>query len=151
MRRAWEQLSVERRATPPKLSDDVFQDWISGRPIFVGSRMDDEMRPSRAAVRARLASIGAEPVMWETITPQDRGPEDAFLEGVDRSDIAVFLTLWARRRKRLLPDPQGVEPGDRSRHIPAAVRASRSPVQRSGRATQRLDGIGTRRGLSGDY
>ena len=134
MRRAWEQLSVERRATPPKLSDDVFQDWISGRPIFVGSRMDDQMRPSRAAVRARLASIGAEPVMWETITPQDRGPEDAFLEGVDRSDIAVFLTgysygradesgyspthkEWNRATDRAIPrllfEPAGLQSNDR--------------------------------------
>lgn len=88
---AWEDLVIEGRSAPPRLSDDQFAEWVRGRPIFVSSPIDEEMTPNREAVRARLESLGAEPVMWEAITPQDRRPESAYLEGVDRSHLFVLL------------------------------------------------------------
>ena len=99
MNRPWERLRLERRTSPPRLSDELFGAWMSDRPIFVGSRMDAEMSPARGAVREDLEQMHARPVMWETFTPQDRGPEDAYLEGVDRSDIALQLA----ERSSVLP------------------------------------------------
>lgn len=87
----WQHLIVERIGGAPRLSDDAFRAWMAGRPIFVSSTMDDEMSPLRSVVRDALEAWAAEPVMWEGITPRDERPADAYLAGVDRSEMLVAL------------------------------------------------------------
>lgn len=87
----WTQLLVERRAAPARLTDAEFRAWMEGRPIFVSSPLDDEMKPFREAARATILRLGGEPVLWESITPRDQRAEDAFLEGVDRSSLLLLI------------------------------------------------------------
>jgi uncharacterized protein DUF4062 len=87
----WNDLIIERGARALPLSDDRFRQWMAGRGIFVSSRMDQEMTPSRDAVRAYLNSKGADSVMWEDIAPRDEQGQQAYLNGVDRSSIFVLL------------------------------------------------------------
>lgn len=87
----WQDLIVERSGSAPRLSDDAFRAWMHVRPIFVSSTMDDEMNPLRDSVREALEAWGAEPVMWEQITPRDQRPAEAYLTGVDRSEMLVAL------------------------------------------------------------
>lgn len=87
----WDKLIVERRVEPRPLDDGRFREWMNGRPVFVSSRMDEEMEPARQAVRGWLKGWGAQPVMWEEVTPRDQHPESAYLEGVERSSVYVLL------------------------------------------------------------
>lgn len=87
----WDTLIIERRIAPPLLMNDQFRTWMHGRPLFVSSVMDPEMSPARDAVRSWLKSLQAEAVMWEAITPRDQRAQDAYLDGVDRSDLFVLL------------------------------------------------------------
>jgi hypothetical protein len=91
----WADLVVERSAHPAPLSDERYRAWMAGRPIFVSSLMDAEINPFREAVRTHLHAMGANPVMWEEITPRDEGPQRAYLGGVDRS--AIFLLILGSR------------------------------------------------------
>ncbi len=88
---SWSDLVIDERVTPPPLDEPRFRAWIQGRAVFVSSVMDPQMEPDRAEVRRYLESVGATPVMWEAITPLDSHPQDAYLAGVDRSDIFVLL------------------------------------------------------------
>jgi hypothetical protein len=88
---SWTDLLVDARVTPPALDEVRYREWMRGRPIFVSSVMDAQMEPDRATVRRYLESVGATPVMWEAITPLDAHPQDAYLAGVDRSDVFVLL------------------------------------------------------------
>lgn len=87
----WNDLIIERRTAPPAMSDEQFRAWMADRLIFVSSVMDAEMNPARDSARAWIRQWGGEPVMWEEITPQDRRPQDAYLDGVDRSDVFLLL------------------------------------------------------------
>ncbi|MGB7923076.1 MAG: DUF4062 domain-containing protein [Pyrinomonadaceae bacterium] len=87
----WNDLIVESGAYPPPLSEDRYRGWMAGRRIFISSVMDNEMNPSREALRAYLHQMGAVPIMWEEITPRDEGPQVAYLGGVDRSSIFVLI------------------------------------------------------------
>jgi len=130
----WDNLIIEGRAAPPPIDEARFRAWMQDRPIFVSSTMDDEMSPARSALRTAIRSWGAEPVMWEEITPRDQGPRDAYLEGVDRSQIVLLLlgkrygvsdesgyspTHQEARRAaqqgilRLLWEPAGISGGER--------------------------------------
>jgi len=91
----WSNLIVESGAYAVPLSDDRFRAWMNGRQIFVSSLMDEEMKLFREAVRIFLNALGASPVMWEEITPQDLNPKNAYLSGVDRSSI--FLLILGHR------------------------------------------------------
>jgi len=53
--------------------------------------MDAEMTPYREAARNVIRRLGGIPAMWEEITPQDRRPEEAFLDGVDSSSLFVLM------------------------------------------------------------
>ncbi len=53
----WSNLIIEKAARPLPLADDRFRQWIAGKGIFISSRRDDEMNPSREAVRNYLHSI----------------------------------------------------------------------------------------------
>jgi|GEM_PF-1677522 len=87
----WNNLQIERVARPQMLSDERFREWIANRGIFISSRRDTEMIPFRASLRQYLYSIGARPVLWEEITPQDQTSERAYLDGVDQSELFVLL------------------------------------------------------------
>lgn len=87
----WSELIIEQAARPLPLPEDRFRAWMNGQHIFVSSRMDDEMNPVRQAVRGWLQSWGAMPMMWESITPQDKGPQRAYLDGVDQSNFLLLL------------------------------------------------------------
>jgi hypothetical protein len=88
---AWDNLVIERRASPPLIAPARFCDWMDQRRIFISSPIDDEMRPIRAAVAAYLRREGAIPVMWDEITAQERRPEDAYLEGIELSGIFILI------------------------------------------------------------
>lgn len=87
----WNDLVIEKAARPQLLSGDRFREWISGKGIFISSRRDSEMNPVRDAVKQHLYGIGAHPIMWEEITPRDQAAEQAYLDGVDQSDLFVLL------------------------------------------------------------
>jgi len=87
----WNDLIIESSARPLPLPDDRFRAWMAGRNIFVSSRMDEELNPAREAARIYLHSMGANPMMWEAITPQDKGPQRAYLDGVDQSSVFVLI------------------------------------------------------------
>jgi hypothetical protein len=110
-------LIVEAGASPMPLEDAEFRRWMSGRRVFVSSTMDAQMQADREAARAMLARWGAEPVMWETVTPRDQHPERAYLEGVERSDL-VALLLGERYG---VPDGTGYSPthkeGNRAKEL----------------------------------
>jgi hypothetical protein len=87
----WDHLMVERRTAPPALDGDRYRAWMGGRRIFISSAIEAEMDPARITAATYLRSLGAEPVMWEGITPQDQRAEDAYLTGANTSNIFVLL------------------------------------------------------------
>lgn len=87
----WSELIIERAARPLPLPEDHFRAWMNGQHIFVSSTMDVEMTPFRQAARDWLQSWGATPMMWESFTPQDKGPQRAYLDGVDQSALLLLL------------------------------------------------------------
>ncbi|HYN50820.1 MAG TPA: DUF4062 domain-containing protein [Thermoleophilaceae bacterium] len=102
----WQDLILERSRSAPPLSDDAFRVWMRSRPIFVSSTMDDELNPLRESVRQALDAWGADPVMWEEITPRDERPAEAYLAGVDRSDMLIALV----GRRHGVSDESGYSP-----------------------------------------
>jgi len=90
-RDTWSHIVIENRATPRRISEQDFREWMIGRPIFVSSVMDGQMSLARAALREVIENWDAEAVMWETLAPQDQHPEQAYIEGVQRSRIFVLL------------------------------------------------------------
>jgi hypothetical protein len=133
----WSGLLIDGGASPPHIEESRFRSWMSGRPIFVSSTIDDEMTPGRAAVRQYLAQHGAEAVMWEAITPLDRRPQDAYIEGVNRSELFVLLVGGRYGQS----DTTGYSPthkeGNRASELGLTrllfERASIDPSQRDGR------------------
>jgi hypothetical protein len=87
----WDALVVDRTASLEDVSEDDFRVWARGRRVFVSSCMDSEMNPSRTALREYLHKIGAIPVMWEELAPQDQKAEQAYTDGVDSSEYIVIL------------------------------------------------------------
>ena len=101
----WDNLILDRSAVPTPIDDDQFRAWMSHHRIFVSSLMG-EMTPFRTAVRSWMHESGGHPVMWEEITPQDERSQDAFIEGVNQSDVFVLL-LGTRYG---IPDISGYSP-----------------------------------------
>jgi hypothetical protein len=88
---SWNNLLIETTARPQPLAEERFREWVAGKGIFISSRRDAEMNPVREAARQYLYAIGAHPIMWEEMTPRDEASEQAYLNGVDQSDIFVLL------------------------------------------------------------
>jgi hypothetical protein len=88
---SWNNLLIETTARPQPLAEERFREWVAGKGIFISSRRDAEMNPVRQAARQYLYEIGAHPIMWEGMTPIDEASEQAYLNGVDQSDIFVLL------------------------------------------------------------
>lgn len=90
-RSTWEDLVIERQATPRRLSNEDFGAWMEDTPIFVSSVMDDEMNPARAVARETITRLGGNPLMWETLAPGDIRPNEAYLTGVEQSRVVLLL------------------------------------------------------------
>ncbi|MEG4057424.1 MULTISPECIES: DUF4062 domain-containing protein [unclassified Microcoleus] len=88
---SWNNLLIDTTARPQPLAEERFREWVAGKGIFISSRRDAEMNPVRQAARKYLYEIGAHPIMWEEMTPRDEASEQAYLNGVDQSDIFVLL------------------------------------------------------------
>jgi len=88
---SWNNLLIDTIARPQPLAEERFREWVAGKGIFISSRRDAEMNPVREAARQYLYEIGAHPIMWEEMTPRDEASEQAYLNGVEQSDIFVLL------------------------------------------------------------
>jgi hypothetical protein len=62
-----------------------------GVRVFVSSVMDSEMNPARAVARETIVRLGGHPVMWEVLAPADRRPGEAYIAGVEHSDLMLLL------------------------------------------------------------
>lgn len=87
----WDQLVIDNAASPPKLNESRYADWLARQRIFISSAMDPQMTPYRGAVREALEVDGAEPVRWETLAPKPKDPERAYLDGVAQSSVFVLI------------------------------------------------------------
>jgi hypothetical protein len=117
----WDDIIAETSARPLPLAEEQFRVWMGRQGIFVSSLMDDEMTPHRNAVRTYLRGAGATPLMWEEITPQDKGAQHAYLDGVDQS--SVFVLMIGRRYG--VADASGASPTHKE-----ALRAAERNVPR---------------------
>lgn len=132
----WTDLLIERRTSPPALDETSYHTWLAGRRVFVSSVMDDEMLPARTAVAAYLKERGGDPVMWEEITPRDRRPQEAYLEGVEQS--AVFALLVGSRYGR--SDSSGYSPTHREANRAQQLDLPRLLFERDGVPVSERDG-----------
>jgi hypothetical protein len=132
----WTKLLVDGGATPPSIIEERFRAWMGGRRIFVSSVMDDEMLSSRLAVREYLSKYGAEAIMWESITPADARPQDAYLEGVRRSEI--FLLIVGSRYGQ--SDASGYSPIHKEGNRAAELGLTRLLFEKSGINAAERDG-----------
>ena len=133
---SWTKLIVERRSAPPALPDAQYREWLSGQRFFVSSAMDEEMAPAREAVAAYLKDRGTDPVMWEGITPRDRRPQQAYLEGVEQSN-ALLLLVGSRYGRS---DESGYSPTHQEANRAAALDLPRLLFERDGVPTSDRDG-----------
>jgi hypothetical protein len=117
----WDQIVAETSARPLPLSEEHFRAWMGRQGIFVSSLMDSEMMPHRNAVRDYLRGVGATPIMWEEITPQDKSAQHAYLDGVDQATI--FVLMLGRRYG--VADASGASPTHKE-----AIRAAQRHVLR---------------------
>lgn len=129
-------LVVENRAMLRPIDDGTFREWMSHRPIFVSSVMDDEMQSARDAVRSWILQWGGEPVMWEMLSPRDQHPERAYLEGVERSHICVLLlgTVYG------VSDESGFSPTHKEVNHAAELHITRLLFQPAGLVQSERDG-----------
>jgi Domain of unknown function (DUF4062) len=94
-------LLVDQRSASLTASVRDVRAWASGRRVFVSSLITD-MPAERAAVRAGVETVGATPVMFEDLGPQDVSAEQAYLSGVRSSDI--YVGMWGPRYGVRMPD-----------------------------------------------
>jgi hypothetical protein len=87
-------LLIDQRSASLAASERDVRDWASGRRVFVSSLITD-MPAERSAVRAAVETVGATPVMFEDLGPQDVSAEQAYLSGVRSSDI--YVGMWGPR------------------------------------------------------
>lgn len=103
---SWDEIIAESSARALPLAEDKFRSWMSRQGFFVSSVMDEEMIAHRDAVRAYLHGMGATPLMWEEITPQDKSAQHVYLDGVERADHLVLLL----GRRYGIADASGASP-----------------------------------------
>jgi hypothetical protein len=94
-------LLVDQRSASLAASEQDVRAWASGRRVFVSSLITD-MPAERSAARTAIETIGATPVMFEDLGPQDVSAEQAYLAGVRSSD--VYVGMWGRRYGVRMPD-----------------------------------------------
>jgi hypothetical protein len=94
-------LLVDQRSASLAASERDVRAWASGRRVFVSSLITD-MPAERQAVRDAVETVGATPVMFEDLGPQDVSAEQAYLSGVRSSD--VYVGMWGPRYGVRMPD-----------------------------------------------
>ncbi|KLO46596.1 hypothetical protein ABW17_01695 [Mycobacterium nebraskense] len=94
-------LLVDQRSASLAASEHDVRAWASGRRVFVSSLITD-MPAERSAARTAIETVGATPVMFEDLGPQDVSAEQAYLAGVRSSD--VYVGMWGRRYGVRMPD-----------------------------------------------
>lgn len=94
-------LLIDQRSASHAAFEEDVRAWASGRRIFVSSLITD-MPDERAAVRSAIESVGATPVMFEDLGPQDISAEQAYLSGVRNSE--VYIGMWGPRYGVRMPD-----------------------------------------------
>lgn len=94
-------LFVDQRSASLAASEQDVRAWASGRRVFVSSLITD-MPAERSAARTAIETVGATPVMFEDLGPQDVSAEQAYLAGVRSSD--VYVGMWGRRYGVRMPD-----------------------------------------------
>ena len=94
-------LLVDQRSASLAASEQDVRAWASGRRVFASSLITD-MLQERSAVRTAIERVGATPVMFEDLGPQDISAEQAYLAGVRSSD--VYVGMWGRRYGVRMPD-----------------------------------------------
>ena len=117
----WNNIIAEASARPLPLPDDKFREWMSRQSVFISSLMDGEMTPFRSAVRDCVRRLGATPLMWESITPQDKLAQQAYIEGVDQ--CTIFVLMLGRRYG--VSDASGASPTHKE-----GIRAAEQKKQR---------------------
>lgn len=91
----------QRSASFLAASEQDVRAWASGRRVFVSSLITD-MPAERSAARTAIETVGATPIMFEDLGPQDVSAEQAYLAGVRSSD--VYVGMWGRRYGVRMPD-----------------------------------------------
>lgn len=94
-------LLVDQRSASLAASKQDVRAWASGRRVFVSSLITD-MPAERSAARTAIETVGATPVMFEDLGPQDVSAEQAYLAGVRSSD--VYVGMWGTRYGVRMPD-----------------------------------------------
>lgn len=94
-------LLVDQRSASLAACEQDVRAWASGRRVFVSSLITD-MPAERSAARTAIETVGATPVMFEDLGPQDVSAEQAYLAGVRSSD--VYVGMWGRRYGVRMPD-----------------------------------------------
>ena len=94
-------LLVDQRSASLAASERDVRAWASGRRVFVSSLITD-MPAERQAARGVIETVGATPVMFEDLGPQDVSAERAYLSGVRSSD--VYVGMWGPRYGVRMPD-----------------------------------------------
>jgi hypothetical protein len=92
-------------ASPMVIGQDQIGLWASNKRVFISSTITD-MKQERMAAREAVLTVGAVPIMWETIAPRDEEPNCAYIEGVRGSDL-YLLFLKTRYGIKL---PSGYSP-----------------------------------------
>ena len=94
-------LLVDQRSASLAASQQDVRAWASGRRVFVSSLITD-MPAERSAARTAIETVGATPIMFEDLGPQDVSAEQAYLAGVRSSD--VYVGMGGRRYGVRMPD-----------------------------------------------
>lgn len=94
-------LLIDQRSASFNAPDHDVRPWASGRRVFVSSLITD-MPQERAAARAAIEAVGAAPVVFEELGPQDVSAERAYLAGVRSSE--VYVGMWGPRYGVRMPD-----------------------------------------------
>jgi hypothetical protein len=94
-------LLVDQRSASLAAPEQDVRAWARGRRVFVSSLITD-MPAERQAARAAIETVGATPVMFEDLGPQDISAGQAYLGGVRSSD--VYVGMWGTRYGVRMPD-----------------------------------------------
>lgn len=81
---------VDRTSPMQRPSDEQIQQWAANQRVFISSTMDD-LRDERREVAAAIASLGAQPVLFEKLGARSDDSRQAYISEVRRSQIYVGI------------------------------------------------------------
>jgi Domain of unknown function (DUF4062) len=94
-------LRVDQRSASLAAPEQDVRAWASGRRVFVSSLITD-MAAERSVACTAIETVGATPVMFEYLGPQDISADQAYLAGVRSSD--VYIGILGPRYGVRMPD-----------------------------------------------